>query len=146
MKNNVIYARVAFCSKLDQERILNNQIKKLYRFAGYHKLSVSRVIKEQESSAGDKRPLIKKLLEGVKEGKVNGIICTGLDRLIKDPKDAVVINNLFKLGLEIITPRERYSQENINNPAWLIKLVTKQRYTEYYEDIIKRGLKAKGGK
>lgn len=140
---NIIYTRVGFCAKVDQDRIIAQQIKRLYRLAKNSNFSISKVIKEQELESNNKRSILRELLQNAESGRLQNILCTGLDRLIRDSSDAVLINKFFDNGVKVITPRGTYGKENISDPTMLVKLAIKQHSAEYYSKIIKRGLREK---
>lgn len=104
-KNYVIYARSA-SEALDIQTVsIENQIKLLKEFADKSNLSVADIYSDLGSANSKDRPGFNLMMENLKSGQIKGILCMGVDRLVRNFNSALDLFDLIKRKkVEVITP------------------------------------------
>ncbi len=104
-KKYAIYARSA-SEALDIQTIsIENQIKLLKQFANKNDLSVADIYSDLGSANSKDRPGFNLMMENLKSGQIKGILCMGVDRLVRNFNSTLDLFDLIKSKkVEIITP------------------------------------------
>lgn len=103
-KKYVIYARSA--SEYGKgEFNIDYQITELIKFAQESGLEIVGVISEYGSGMDSDRPGLLRLMYQIKTNKVQGILCTSVDRLARDNTLFLKLKRMFKdSDIEVILP------------------------------------------
>ena len=99
----IIYARSA---NDDGHRSLNTQISACGAYADQNGLLVKDILSEAKVSglSSTNRPGLSELFQRVGNGEVDTVLCTSIDRLARDQKEAEeVLDRLTKLGVSLQT-------------------------------------------
>lgn len=142
----VIYARKSSESEERQVRSLGDQVIECENLAdnkGYKLLNrpLSPIEEKQSAKEPDIRPKFKKMLDGVKEGKFDGIIAWHPDRLARNMKDAGEIIDLLDKGIIKDLQFVSFTFENSTAGKMLlgISFVLSKQYSDKLSDDVKRG-------
>jgi len=141
-----LYARKSSEEEERQALSIDSQIREMMQMAERDKLNIADVYKESHSAKdAGQRPVFNKLVEDIKSGKFNGIVCWHPDRLSRNAPDLGTVVDLLdkKLLVEIRT----YSQRFTNNPneKFLLMILGSQSKLENDNRSIniKRGLRTR---
>lgn len=141
----IIYARKSSESDEKQVQSIDDQIRIAKDIANDYKLSVIDTIFESKSAKEpNKREGFLELINRIKKGEADGIICWKIDRLTRNPIDGSELQWLLQKEQlkSIMTPgREYISDDNV-----LIFSVESSMANQYIRDLsknVKRGLKSK---
>lgn len=110
-----LYARKSTNRKDNQIESLPDQIKALEELAKERNLNIAEIIQEAKSA---KKPYIRpeftKMVERIRKGEANVILCWKLDRLARNPVDAGTISWMLQEGIikKIITFEKEYLPED----------------------------------
>lgn len=99
----IVYARSA---NDDGHRSLNTQISACCAYADRNGLSVRDILSDATVSglSSTNRPGLSKLFQRISERDVETVLCTSLDRLTRDPKEAEeVLDRLTRSGVRLQT-------------------------------------------
>ena len=142
----VIYARV---SSKDQEETgysLPAQVKLLKEYAYKKRLSVVKVYSISESASGQKqREMFKEMLEYIRKNNIKNIVCEKVDRLTRNLKDAVDIdewiNKEAERNVHFVKENVVLSLESKANEKfiWNIKVSVAQYYINNLSEEVKKG-------
>ena len=142
----VIYARKSSESEERQVRSLGDQIiecKTLADNKGFRLLNrpLSPIEEKQSAKEPDIRPKFRKMLDGVREGKFDGIIAWHPDRLARNMKDAGEIIDLLDKGIIKDLQFVSFTFENSTAGKMLlgISFVLSKQYSDKLSDDVKRG-------
>jgi DNA invertase Pin-like site-specific DNA recombinase len=141
-----LYARKSMESEEAQILSIDSQIKEMLTMAERDNLEIVEIKKESHSAkeAGT-RPVFNELVDGLKEGRYNGILTWAPDRISRNAGDLGRIVDLMDSGAlhEIRT----YGQKFSNNPneKFLLMILGSQAKLENDNKVvnIKRGLRAR---
>lgn len=140
----VLYARKSTSGDERQERSIPDQIADCHDLRDRENLNIIEVIKEQESAKDpDIRPKFKKMIEGLKAGKYDGIIVWHPDRLARNMKDAGEIIDLLDKGIIKHIAFATYAFENNPMGKMLlgISFVLSKQYSDHLSENVKRGVR-----
>lgn len=88
-----LYARKSSESEDKQMASIDSQIKELTKLAQNNGLNIVAVLSESKSAkTPEQRPVFNQMIERVKRGEANGIICWKLNRLARNPVDGGLIS------------------------------------------------------
>ncbi len=141
----VIYARKSTDEKSDKQlRSIPDQISECKKIAKDRGLKIVETFPESESAKEpDIRPEFRKMLDGIKCGKYDGIITWHPDRLARNMKDAGEVIDLIDKG--IIKHLECVSFTFTNDTAGKMLLgmtfVLSKQYSDALSDNVKRGIR-----
>lgn len=105
----ILYARKSSESEDRQVQSIDDQIENLKKLAGSYSIHIVDVMTESRSAKQpDSRPVFKKMIERIKKGEADGIICWQYNRLSRNPVDNGTISWLLQQGvLKSIRTMER---------------------------------------
>ncbi len=140
----IIYCRKSTDTEDKQVLSLESQENELLRLAQTHNLEVVEIFKESKSAKSEGRHVFNQVLEKIKKGKADGIICWKLDRLARNFIDGGKIIDLLQKG-EI---KEIRTYEGVHLPSdnVLMLAVNFGMANQYIRDLsanVKRGNRAK---
>lgn len=139
-----LYARKS--TESDDRQVLSNQsqIDEGKKLAQTKDLKIVEIFSESKSAKDPGREIFNQMIEKIKSGKAQGIICWKLDRLARNPVDAGLIMFLLEKGIikEIVTPHRSYLPgDNV-----LLQTIEFGMANQFIKDLkvnTKRGLMAK---
>lgn len=140
----ILYARKSSESEDRQILSIDSQIKELTELAQKENLKIVEVITESKSAKAPGRKGFGGLMQKIKQGKANGILCWKLDRLARNPVDGGEVNWMLQQGVigHIKTfSRDWYPTDNV-----LMMSVEFGMANQFILDLssnTKRGMKAK---
>lgn len=150
MEKAVVYTRVSSKEQEDTGYSLDAQEKLLKSYAEKQNLSVVRHFRISESASGQKqRVVFTEMMKYMTKEKINVLICEKVDRLTRNFKDAIVIDDWLEenearqvhLVRDSLTLRkDSRSQEKLN---WGVRLLFAKNYTDNLSEEVKKGQAAK---
>jgi site-specific DNA recombinase len=143
---SVIYARVSSKEQEETGYSLPSQEKFLKEYAERKGLSVVKVFSISESANGQKqRKIFNEMIKNINEKKIKIIICEKVDRLTRNFKDAVLINDWLEEDEEreihivksgITLHKNSRSQEKLN---WGVQLLFAKNHIDNLSEEVKKG-------
>jgi len=139
-----LYARKSSESEDKQVASVKSQINELTKIAKRNNLEIVDILSESQSAKGPGRPVFNEMVERIKNGEAEGIICWKLDRLARNPVDGGTIQWALQQGIiKHIKTHERgyFSADNV-----LMMSLELGMANQFIRDLsinTKRGLKAK---
>ena len=106
-----IYARKSQEGDEKQAQSIPDQLREDELVAKRYGIKVVDTLTEEGSAKEpNKRPIFDKMLDRVKKGEANGIICWNLNRLSRNPVDSGKLQWMLQQGLiqSILTPSREY--------------------------------------
>ncbi len=148
MPNTLRYAIYARKSSEEDERqaeSLPGQVNALKGFAAERGIEIIEVLEEARSAKEPStRPVFASLIEKLKAGQVDGILCWSIDRLSRNPVDSGLISWL--LQQEIIMSIRTMTREYVPEDNAVIMAVETSVANQYIRDLsrnVKRGMSRK---
>ena len=146
----VLYARVSSKEQDETGYSLPAQEKLLKEYAQQRELKIEKLFSIAESASGQKqRQVFGDMLEILKRKKVKVLICEKVDRLTRNIKDAVLMNDWINESPEheihfakenwILTKESKSNEKFI----WNIRVSVSQYYTDNLSEEVKKGQKEK---
>jgi len=143
-KGFFIYSRKSSEDEDRQVLSIESQIKELKEMAQRMGLPIIEILSEARSAKEPGRPIFNSMMERIKNGEADGILCWKLDRLARNPVDGgSIIWTLEKQGIKIITPSQTYSHESDNTILMYVEFGMAHKYINDLSRNVKRGLKMK---
>ena len=149
-KKTIIFARVSSREQEETGYSLPAQEKLMKEYAQKKNLRVIKIFSISESASGKKqRECFKQMINYVKKNNAKNIICEKVDRLTRNFKDAVLIDEWLEADLErnlhlvkdsLIMHKNSRSQEKLN---WGIRIIFAKNYTDNLSEEVKKGHKEK---
>ena len=143
-----LYARKSSESEDRQVQSIEDQVKVLTELAKRVGLNVIDTITESKSAKDpDIRPGFSKMIEKIKKGEANGILCWKIDRLTRNPVEEGTIKWLLQKG--IIQSVQTYEKEYLPEDNIILMGVESGMANQYILDLsknVKRGSKSKAEK
>jgi site-specific DNA recombinase len=144
MDKYVIYARKSTEAEDRQVLSIDSQIDELNQVATRLGLNVVKIYREAQSASKLGRPVFAEMLQGVLDGKYQGILCWKPDRLARNPIDGGKIIWALKTNdLVIQTTGQLYSADSENMIMLYLEFGMAQKYTDDLSKNVKRGNLAK---
>ena len=140
-----IYARKSSEDEDRQVLSLDSQEKTLTELSARYDLQVKEIFRESHSAkAPDARPIFAEMIQAIKRGEADGIICWKLDRLARNPDEAGRIIGMLqrKEILHIKTQEKDYWPED-NSLLSYLEFGIANQYIRDLSNNVKRGLKTK---
>ena len=124
---------------------LDSQEKEMTVLADNLGLNIVKIFRESKSAKKpDNRPEFSKLVDMIKKGKIDGIICWKLDRLSRNPIDSATIQWLLQQNdLKIIQTMDKQYLPNDNALLFNVESGMANQYILDLSKNVKRGLRAK---
>ena len=148
-KNNTIKYFV-YCRKSseDEDRqvlSINSQIEALKELAQRLELKVVRIFTESKSAeAPYQRPVFTEMIQRIKRGEAESILCWKLDRLARNPDEAgMIIGMLKRKEIKHIKTNERDYHPQDNAIISYVEFGMADQYSRDLSVNVKRGLKTK---
>ncbi len=140
----IIYARKSSETEDRQVASIDSQIKELEKIAKEFDLEVYKILKEPKSAKAPGRPEFNNMIEMIKKGEANGILCWKLDRLARNPIDGGEISWLLQQNIihQIQTYGRIYRPED-NVLMMAVELGMANQFIRDLSCAVKRGLRAK---
>src|SRR3989339_1785713 len=146
----IILVRVSTKEQEETGYSLPAQEKLLNEYAGKKSLTVAKIFSISESASGKKqRETFNEMMSFVKRNNIKIIICEKVDRLTRNFKDAVMIDEWLEQDDErevhlvkdsLILHKNSRSQEKLN---WGIRILFAKNYTDNLSEEVKKGQKEK---
>ncbi len=95
----ILYARKSTESEDRQILSIESQIDELVRVAKAEKLQIVRTLQESRSAKTLDRPVFAQMLEMIKRGEADGILCWKLDRLARNMVDGGQVINMLQMNV-----------------------------------------------
>ncbi len=140
----IIYCRKSTDTEDKQVLSLESQENELLRLAQTHSLEVVEILHESKSAKSEGRLIFNQVLEKIKKGKAEGIICWKLDRLARNFIDGGKIIDLLQRGA--IKEIRTYEGVHLPSDNVLMLAVNFGMANQYVRDLstnVKRGNRAK---
>ena len=148
MTSYFLYARKSTDVEDKQVRSIEDQLAVLRALARQERLHISEVFVEKQSAKRPGRPVFGEMVQRIKEGEAQGVICWKLDRLARNPVDAAQISWMLQEGIiEHIRTNDRDYQPSDNTLLMNMEFGMANQYILDLSANTKRGLheKAKRG-
>jgi site-specific DNA recombinase len=149
-QKSIIYARVSSREQEETGYSLPSQKKLLKEYAEKNNFNVVKIFSISESANGKyQRKTFEEMLNYTKKNNVNIIICEKVDRLTRNMRDAVSVNDWIK---DDIKKQVHFVKENciLNKNSksnekfiWNIKVSVAQYYIDNLSEEVKKGQKEK---
>ena len=142
----VIYARRSVERRAgeDEERgvpSIESQLTEIKKFVkGQDLLIVKEFVETKSASAPYNRPVFESMIDFIKAGKADGVLCFKIDRLARNSVDEGVIKHYLQTGvIKNIksTDRDWYSDDH--TLVWSVEFGTSTQYSRDLKKHIKRG-------
>jgi site-specific DNA recombinase len=144
MSRYILYARKSTEDKTRQIQSIPDQINALRQLAAIRGCEIVAVIEDEKSAKDIGRKGFSSLIERIKNGEAQGILCWNIDRLSRNPKDSGELMWMLQKGIieAIITPERTYYPDDSS----ILLSVETGRSTDYVRKLstdVKRGMKSK---
>jgi len=140
-----LYCRKSTEDSSRQILSLDSQEKEMLKLASDLELNIVQTFRESKSAKKpDNRPQFLELINLIKRGKIDGIICWKIDRLSRNPIDSATIQWLLQQNnLKIIQTMERQYLPNDNALLFNVESGMANQYILDLSKNVKRGIRAK---
>jgi site-specific DNA recombinase len=140
-----LYCRKSTEDNNRQVLSLDSQEQEMKRLAINLGIQVIQVFRESKSAKKpDNRPLFNELVEMIKAGKIEGVLCWKIDRLSRNPIDSATIQWLLQQDqLKAIQTMERQYLPSDNTLLFNVESGMANQYILDLSKNVKRGLRAK---
>ena len=149
-KNDPTIKYALYCRKSTEDSSrqilsLDSQEKEMKQKADGLGLDIVKVFRESKSAKKpDNRPQFSELINLIKRGKIEGVICWKIDRLSRNPIDSATIQWLLQQNqLKIIETMERQYLPNDNALLFNVESGMANQYILDLSKNVKRGIRAK---
>ena len=140
----VIYARKSTESEDRQTLSIQSQIIEMQEIAKRENLDIVKLFQESKSAKAPGRPVFSEMIEFIKKGKADGILCWKIDRLARNPLDEGLIKwMLQKSEIKQIKTSERDYNPEDNVVIASIEFSMANQYIRDLSRNVKRGLAEK---
>jgi len=140
-----LYCRKSTEDSSRQVLSLDSQEREMIRLADSLGLDIVKTFRESKSAKKpDNRPQFSELINLIKRGQIDGIICWKIDRLSRNPIDSATIQWLLQQNqLKIIQTMERQYLPGDNALLFNVESGMANQYILDLSKNVKRGIKAK---
>ena len=149
-KNETTIKYALYCRKSTEDSSrqilsLDSQEKEMLKLADSLNLSIDYKFRESKSAKKpDNRPQFSELINLIKRGKIQGVICWKIDRLSRNPIDSATIQWLLQQNeLKIIQTMERQYLPGDNALLFNVESGMANQYILDLSKNVKRGIRAK---
>jgi DNA invertase Pin-like site-specific DNA recombinase len=139
------YARRSSDEKSKKQiQSIDDQLSDTRRFARDYNLSVVEEMTESRSAKEPGRPVFNAMIEKIRRGEADAILCWKLDRLARNPIDAATLRWMMRQGhlLEIRTPYQVYRPDD-NAVITAVESAMAEQYIIDLKKGVERGMKSK---
>ena len=139
-----LYARKSSESEDRQVASIPAQIEELEKKAGERSLNIIETLTEEKSAKAPGRPVFNQMLERIKQGDADGILCWKLDRLARNPVDGGNIG--WMLQKNVIKHIQTYERDYFPTDNVLLMQVEFGMANQFVIDLsssTKRGLRSR---
>lgn len=142
-----MYLRKSTDSEDRQIQSIEDQRKELERFAKQFNVLITGVYQENKSAKAPGRPEFNRMMDDVRKGKLDGILCWKINRLARNPVDGGEIQWLLQQGIikSILTPAREYRSED-NVMMMSVELGMANQFILDLSKDVKRGMVSKAEK
>jgi DNA invertase Pin-like site-specific DNA recombinase len=140
----ILYARKSSESEDRQMASIDSQIEELSKLAKDNGLHVAEVMQESKSAKEPGRTVFNEMMEKIKRGEADGILCWKLNRLARNPVDGGTVSWILQNGIikHIFTfGRNYYPTDNVLMMA--VELGMANQFIRDLSTDTKRGLRNK---
>lgn len=140
-----LYCRKSTEDSSRQILSLDSQEQEMKRLADNLGLDIVQVFRESKSAKKpENRPQFSELVDMIKKGKIDGVICWKIDRLSRNPIDSATIQWLLQQNqLKIIQTMERQYLPSDNALLFNVESGMANQYILDLSKNVKRGIRAK---
>ena len=140
-----LYCRKSTEDDTRQILSLDSQEKEMIKLAESLSLNIIQTFRESKSAKKpDNRPQFSELINLIKRGKIDGVICWKIDRLSRNPIDSATIQWLLQQNqLKIIQTMERQYLPGDNALLYNVESGMANQYILDLSKNVKRGIRAK---
>src|SRR5262249_4804084 len=144
MSRYFIYCRKSTESEDRQVLSIDAQRDELLRLAEHRNLVIAEILTEAKSAKAPGRPVFSTMIERLKGGEAQGVICWKPDRLARNPLDGGLLLWTMKThGVEILTPSQSFRQGDDNKILLHIEFGMAEKYIDDLSKNVRRGNRAK---
>ena len=146
-KNYIMYCRKSTDTEDRQIQSIADQQRELNKLAKEKGVKIFKVFCESHSAKAPGRPMFREMMEIIKGGKADGIICWKINRLARNPVDGGEIQWLLQNSIikSIITPgREYLTADNVMMMS--VELGMANQFILDLKKDVRRGMKSKAEK
>lgn len=139
-----IYCRKS--SEAEDRQVLSiaSQTAELEALAGRCDGQIKQIFTESQSAKEPGRPVFNDMMQRLKSGEADAVLCWKLDRLARNPIDGgIVIWAVNQLGIKIITPSQTFQKNDETVILMWIELGMAHKYVIDLGKNVTRGLKTK---
>ncbi len=140
----IIYARKSSESEDRQALSIQSQIIEMQEIARRENVQIVKIFQESKSAKAPGRPVFAEMINFIKKGKAEGILCWKIDRLARNPVDEGVVKWL--LQKEIIKQIKTFERDYNPEDNVVIASIEFSMANQYIRDLsrnVKRGLAEK---
>lgn len=140
----IIYCRKSTDTEDKQVLSLDSQETELKRLAESRDLEVVQILRESKSAKAEGRPVFGEMMDLIRKGKADGIICWKLDRLARNFIDGGRVIDLLQRG--VIKEIQTHEAKHLPSDNVLLLAVNLGMANQYIRDLsenVKRGNRAK---
>lgn len=144
MRNFIIYARKSTENEDRQAKSIEDQIATMKEMARRENINILEVLQESKSAKKPGRPIFNAMIDKIKKGKADGILCWKLDRLSRNPIDAGTVQWLLQSNL--LQEVKTYERTYLPSDNVLLSSIEFSMANQYLRDLscnVKRGLTEK---
>ena len=142
-----MYLRKSTDTEDRQIQSIEDQKRELERYAKQYSLLIQKTYQENKSAKAPGRPEFEKMLDEIRNGKADGILCWKINRLSRNPVDGGEIQWLLQQGIikSIQTPSREYRTED-NVMMMSVELGMANQFILDLSKDVKRGMLSKAEK
>lgn len=147
---SIIYARVSSKEQEETGYSLPSQEKLLRDYADRKEFTVSKTFSIAESASGAKqRKVFSEMIKFAEKNKINNILCEKVDRLTRNLKEAVMVNEWLEedelrkihfVKQNLVIHKNAKSDEKFR---WDIEIILAKKYISNLSEEVKKGQKEK---
>lgn len=134
----VVYARVSSQDQADRDLSIPAQLKAIHEFAGRHSLTIVEEFIDIESAKEPGRKRFSEMTAQLhKDPRIAGAISHKVDRLLRNFKDYVLVDDLMKAGVDFQFVHGNYD----NSPVGMLGLGVQVLFAKHYLDNLSQEVK-----
>lgn len=140
----VMYLRKSMDTEDRQIQSIDDQRNELKKLVSHFNLDAVKIYQENKTAKMPGRPEFNRMINDIKDGKANGILCWRINRLSRNPVDGGEIQWLLQQGIikSILTPGREYKTDD-NVLMMSVELGMANQFILDLGKDVKRGLHSK---